>query len=638
MRWIERVEELLRKPASRWHRFLRDVFVDIFLIVMSLWFALALSYNVIFDERINGALWLQGAVLGVAAVLLLLWRGIYSVNVRYIGLGDFLNIVLVGAMVMLGLLVVDKFNPNPASRTNAFLEPLLFGFLTISLLTGVRIAQRIYSWRTAPDHERVKRHATLIVGAGDAGEMIMREINRSAQPVHRVVGFVDDDPEKRDLRIHSIRVLGTTAEIPKLVKDRDIEEIIIALPTAKGEEMRRIIELCQRTKARVRTLPPVKALLTGGPHIFSHLREVDIEDLLRRDPVQTDLKGISSYLSGERVMITGGGGSIGSELARQIANFSPASLILLGKGENSIYEIEQELVQTNSFQPTSVVADVRDRQSMELAFREYQPTVVFHAAAHKHVPLMQHNPIEAIRNNVWGTWQAAELAIKNGAKKFIYVSTDKAVKPSSIMGATKRVGEMIVSSLGARRETEFSIVRFGNVMGSRGSLIPLLKAQIKRGGPVRVTHKDMTRYFMTIPEAVQLILQAGSMGEKGEIFLLDMGEPVKIIDLANDLIRLHGLVPGEDIEIVFTGVRPGEKIHEELLYEQEELSGSKHPKISVVRNGGNIDWEWLRSEVEALLDLCEQGKAEEARHCLMELAWGKSVSASFPVSPPQTVI
>ncbi|HZH97805.1 MAG TPA: nucleoside-diphosphate sugar epimerase/dehydratase, partial [Fimbriimonadaceae bacterium] len=567
MNWMERVREAIHKPASRWKRFMRDVLIDVVVILVSLWFAYALAFNNAIPADQIRFVYLQGAILGVTAVVLLLWRGLYSINVRYIGLGDFLNIALVGGMGVLGLFVLQRLHPVIHASRSVLLEPLLFGFLAITLLTGIRIARRIYSWRTVPHNDkadRIKPKRTLIVGAGDAGEMIMREIARSPHPHHRVVGFVDDDPDKSSLRIHGSRVLGTTERIPFLVEDLDIEEILIALPSVSGENMRRINNLCQGTTARVRTLPPVKNLLNGGPHLFTHLRKVDIEDLLRREPVQTDLDGISSYLSGERVLITGGGGSIGSELARQISNFSPASLILLGKGENSIYEIEQELLQTNRFHPTCVVADVRDRQSMAKAFDKHKPTVVFHAAAHKHVPLMQDNPIEAIRNNVWGTWLTAELAIKQGAKRFIYVSTDKAVKPSSIMGATKRVGEMLVSSLGHRSETEFGIVRFGNVMGSRGSLIPLLKAQIARGGPVRVTHKDMTRYFMTIPEAVQLILQTGSMGERGEIFLLDMGEPIKILDLASDLIRLHGLVPGEDIEIQFSGVRPGEKIHEEL--------------------------------------------------------------------------
>jgi FlaA1/EpsC-like NDP-sugar epimerase len=637
MRLMRQIEAAFIKPVSRWHRFVRDVLIDTLLIALSLWFANLLALNgQLAKENASGYI-LQGAVLGIIAVALMFWRGLYSINVRYIGLGDFLNIVFVGLLVGLGLIVFQRMSIDVESRAHVLLTPLLFGFFAVALLTSVRIARRLHSWRTLPKasgSDVTNPRKTLIVGAGDAGEMIMREISRSPNPIHNVVGFVDDDPDKSSLRIHGSKVLGCTESIPALVKDLGIEELILALPSANGKDMRRIISISQQTPARIRTLPPVKTILTGSPHIFSHLREVDIEDLLRREPVQTDLAKISEYLSGERVMITGGGGSIGSELARQIANLTPASLILLGKGENSIYEIEQELIQTNRFHPTSIVADVRDRQSMEVAFRQTQPTVVFHAAAHKHVPLMQANPIEAIRNNVWGTWQAAEMSMKTGARLFIYVSTDKAVKPSSIMGATKRVGEMIVSSLRKRGDTEFGIVRFGNVMGSRGSLIPLLKAQIKRGGPVRVTHPEMTRYFMTIPEAVQLILQAGALGKNGEIFLLEMGEPVRILDLANDLIRLHGLVPGEDIAIQFTGVRPGEKIHEELLYEQEQLTQTTHPKIRAVRNGKAIEWDWLRSEVENLLDLCEQGKAEQAQHCLMELAWGKTLSQQFPAVGP----
>jgi FlaA1/EpsC-like NDP-sugar epimerase len=640
MALLKQIESAFKKPASKWHRFIRDVSIDLFLIALSLWFAYFLSSNGQSQGGADIASIIEGGVLGLLAVGLLFWRGLYSINVRYIGLSDFLNIVLVAGLAGGALIVFQRLHIDPNSRAHLLLQPLLFGFAVVTLLTGVRVARRIYSWRTLPkaSADGVTPRKTLIIGAGDAGEMIMREISRSPNPIHNVIGFIDDDPDKGSLRIHGAKVLGTTENVPALVKDLGIEELVLALPSAKGNDMRRIISICQQTTARIRTLPPVKTILTGSPHIFSHLREVDIEDLLRREPVQTDLAQISNFISGERVLITGGGGSIGSELARQIANFTPASMILLGKGENSIYEIEQELIQTNRFTPTSIISDVRDKQSMETAFRQTQPTVVFHAAAHKHVPLMQSNPIEAIRNNVWGTWLAAESAIKHGARQFIYVSTDKAVKPSSIMGATKRVGEMIVCSLSQRSETEFAIVRFGNVMGSRGSLIPLLKAQIKRGGPVRVTHPEMTRYFMTIPEAVQLILQAGALGKNGEIFLLEMGEPVRILDLANDLIRLHGLVPGEDIAIQFTGARPGEKIHEELLYEQEQLTPTKHSKIRAVRNGRPIEWDWLRSEIEHLLDLCEQGRAEQAQHSLMELAWGKSVSQTFQVSGPAAVL
>jgi FlaA1/EpsC-like NDP-sugar epimerase len=620
---------------------LRDVVIDIFLIGVSLWFAFALSTNAHGLPAMDVVNFIEVAVLGVIAVGLLSWRGLYSIDVRYIGLGDFLNIALVGVLVCVGLVVLQLLPVLGAhSSVSLLVEPLLFGFFTVGTLTSVRVGRRIYSWRTipkAPETGSSKPRRTLIIGAGDAGEMIMREISRSPHPVHNVVGLIDDDPEKAHLRIHGVRVLGTVDQIPVLVRELKIDELVLAIPSAGGKNVRRIIGICQQTSARLRTLPTVKTMLSDSPHIFSQLREVDIEDLLRRERVHTDLNQISSYIGGERVMITGGGGSIGSELARQSSNFTPASLILLDKGENSIYEIEQELIQTNRIIPTSIIADIRDPQSMEAAFRANQPTVVFHAAAHKHVPLMQSNPIEAIRNNVWGTWNTAELACKYGARRFIYVSTDKAVKPTSIMGATKRVGEMIVTALSQRSETEFSIVRFGNVMGSRGSLIPLLKAQIKRGGPVRVTHPEMTRYFMTIPESVQLILQAGAMGKNGEIFLLEMGEPVRIIDLAQDLIRLHGLIPGEDIAIQFTGARPGEKIHEELLYDQEELTLTQHPKIQAVRNSKAMDWDWLRSELEHLLFLCDSGKAEQAQHALMELAWGKTMSQNLQVYGPSVL-
>jgi FlaA1/EpsC-like NDP-sugar epimerase len=605
--------------------------IDVALLLLALLAAHWLTYPRSQPVEFGVPVVFEAVVLSLACLVLLLWRGAYSVNPRYFGLGDFLGIGLSVSIVTVFQFCLPVTPDGDLKRSLA--RGLLFAGMLAVGLSSVRIVKRIRSWQDSRQSE-VKVRRTLIIGAGDAAEMIMREIKRSSHPVHRIVGFVDDDPEKQSSLIHQVPVLGRTPQIPELVKDHDIEELLIALPSATGEDMRRITQLCQSSDARVRTLPPVKTLLTGGPQIFSHLREVDIEDLLRREPVQTDLESIAKYISGERVLITGGGGSIGSELARQIASLSPANLVLLGKGENSIYEIEQELLQTNRFQPSCIIADVRDKASMEAAFEKFRPTVVFHAAAHKHVPLMQGNPIEAIRNNILGTWQTSDLAIKYGAKRFINVSTDKAVKPSSVMGATKRVGEMIVTSMGRRSETEFAIVRFGNVMGSRGSLIPLLKAQIKRGGPVRVTHPEMTRYFMTIPEAVQLILQAGAIGERGEIFILDMGDPIKILDLAMDLIRLHGLVPGEDIEVQFTGVRPGEKLYEELLYDTEKLSDTSHPKIRMVEEPFTMQWDLLRTEIQNLLELCAEGRAEDARHSLMELAWGKSVLGEFPLNQP----
>ncbi len=640
---LQALKKAVRQPVYGWRRFGRGLFGDAFVVLLALALAHFLTFPKGEDFVWRSGYVIEAALLTIACLVMLLWRGIYNVNPRYFGLSDFLAIALSGlvtAIFQLTILAISAAQwgnqvlvVHDGDARRLIGRAFVYGFCVTAGLASIRILQRVRSWRrmTAPE-SKVRR--TLIVGAGDAGDMILREINRSGHPAHRVVGFVDDDTSKASMFMGQLPVLGTTEQIPELVREHKIEELIIALPSAVGEDMRRISGLCQKTEARVRTLPPVKSLLAGGPQIFSHLREVEIEDLLRRDPVQTDLESIAKYLSGERVLITGGGGSIGCELARQIAGLSPASLVLLGKGENSIYEIEQELLQTNKFQPTCVIADVRDRRSLETIFEKHRPTVVFHAAAHKHVPLMQGNPIEAVRNNILGTWTVADLAVRYGAKRFINVSTDKAVKPSSVMGATKRVGEMIVTSYGHRTETEFAIVRFGNVMGSRGSLIPLLKAQIKRGGPVRVTHPEMTRYFMTIPEAVQLILQAGAIGQRGEIFILEMGKPIKILELAMDLIKLHGLVVGEDIEVQFTGVRPGEKLHEELRYDTEEIEPTTHPKINMVKNPHPLDWEILKAEVLNLLTLCEEGKAEDARHSLMELAWGKSVSGSIQFQAP----
>ncbi len=627
----ERIRQSLKKPASRWVRFFREIFIDFGCVLLAL-FITHVLFGRSLDEALQACL-RQGLPVAGLAILLLLWRGIYSIDARYIGLHDSLNIGFVGILLAAGFAAANRQLLTTSSEVLPWGGILLFGFIAMTLLGGSRIAQRMYTWRRLPQSQRRdggKLLNTLIVGAGDAGEMIMREIRRSRSSVTHVIGFVDDNPEKLSLRIHGVPVLGTSRDIPRIAHESGIDEIIIAIPSAEGTALRRIIDACNETAARVRILPALASVLRGSPQLVHHLREVDIEDLLRRDPVKTDLKRVAKYINGETVMITGAGGSIGSELARQIAELPPARLILLGRGENSIFEIEQELIQASSFCPTTIIADVRDRQSMEAVFRDHRPAVVFHAAAHKHVPLMEAHPLEAIKNNVLGTWLTAELAIRYGVKSFIYVSTDKAVNPSSIMGATKRIGEMIVSALGQRSDVGFSIVRFGNVLGSRGSLLPLLKAQIKLGGPVRVTHPDMTRFFMTIPEAVQLIVQAGALGAQGEIFLLDMGAPVRILDLASDLIRLHGLVPGEDIKIQFSGVRPGEKMHEELSYSQEQLLPTEHPKIGMISNHRSINWDWLKHEIDALLGLCEEGSLDLARQTAMDLAWGRT-PGSFAV-------
>lgn len=559
----------------------------------------------------------------IFAIGTLVWRGIYRIKARYMGLYDAANILLVGLISTLFLSAGEAFLNQARDFRHVFLIPFVFGCLVGASLIGVRLLRRQLDNRQSAKTGQSRRpKKALIVGAGDAGELIVREIGRSRVSDHMAVGFLDDDPLKRNLIIHGVPVMGRLEDLPQITKDYNIDEAILAIPSANGALFRRVMELCEQAKVPLRTLPPVAEILRTGNRIRHQVREVEIEDLLRREPAQTDLEIARSYLGGETVLVTGAGGSIGSELARQIAKLSPSNLILLGRGENSIFEIEQELIQSG-VHPISIIADVRDEAAIEAVFRTYHPSVVFHAAAHKHVPLMQANVREAIINNVRGTHSIAEIASRHGARKFVYISTDKAVNPSNVMGATKRVGEFIVRAVAEGSETEFGIVRFGNVLGSRGSLVPVLKQQIRRGGPVRLTHPDMTRYFMTIPEAVQLILQAGAMGSKGELFILDMGEPIRIVEIAKDLIRLHGLVPGEDMEITFTGVRPGEKIEEELTYAQESLIETSHPKIRMAQADRGLDREALFAALQELYGLNATSQTENIRQALMTMAWGR---------------
>ena len=454
---------------------------------------------------------------------------------------------------------------------------LLSWFFNILLIGSSRLFIRIiHQLRQVPHNQRVK---VLIVGAGDAGAMLAREINHRYYETKELVGFVDDDPYKRDKLLFGARVLGSSEDIRKITQNQAIKEIIIAMPSVKGTVLRRIIKICQATGCSIQKVPGLFELLDGKVTV-QQLRNVDIEDLLQRDPVKLDMPQIKTRLANKRVLVTGAGGSIGSELCRQIAQMTPASLSLLGKGENSIYEIERELrgkYPELSIEP--IIADVRDRQRIDSIFSRVKPQIVFHAAAHKHVPLMERQPEEAVRNNIFGTQAVAEAADRYNSETFIMISTDKAVNPTSIMGTTKRVAEMIIQSLNNLSPTKFAAVRFGNVLGSRGSVVPLFKKQIAAGGPLTITHPDMRRYFMTIPEASQLVLQALTQAQGGEVFVLDMGQPVKILDMAQELIRLSGLEPYRDILIKFTGLRPGEKLFEELLTAEEGTNATKHAKI-----------------------------------------------------------
>lgn len=488
--------------------------------------------------------------------------------------------------------------------------------LCFTLLGGVRLLIRIWKEKLSePLTDGVKR-TTLIVGAGDAGEMILREMLKLSQLRYKPIGFVDDNPSKKGIFIHHLPVLGKCEDIPDIVKDNAVDEIIIALPSANHKQIRKIVGLCEMSGAKFKIVPGIFELIDGTVHV-NQIRNVEIEDLLGREPIKQDLESISSYVSDSKVLITGAGGSIGSELCRQVAMYNPSQIIILGKGENSIFDIELELKNKYPYLDlASYIADIRDVDRINNIFKETSPDVVFHAAAHKHVSLMEKNADEAVLNNVLGTKNVVDASDRRGVKKFVMISTDKAVNPSNIMGATKRVAEMIVQSKAAGgSRTKFVSVRFGNVLGSRGSVVPLFKKQIAARGPVTVTHPEAKRYFMTIPEAVQLVIQAGAMGSGGEIYILDMGEPVKIVDLAKDLIKLSGFELGIDIDIKFIGLKPGEKLFEELLTEKEGKNATKNEKIFVAP-AGRIDSEKLLVNISKLAELASQGKKEEIKRQL----------------------
>ncbi|EGL19485.1 MULTISPECIES: nucleoside-diphosphate sugar epimerase/dehydratase [unclassified Paenibacillus] len=465
------------------------------------------------------------------------------------------------------------------------------------LMGGARFAWRLF--RDNYYKQKQGQHKALIIGAGDCGTIIARELKHNSASQMYPIAFIDDDLLKHKHQIYGLPVLGNREAIIDVTEAHDISDIVIAIPSATKKQITEIIEICKKTKAKLKIIPKLSDLIHGKVSI-QEIRDVDVEDLLGRDPVKVDLHGIADYLSDKSVLVTGAGGSIGSELCRQIASFNPSKLLLLGHGENSIYAIEMELSRLfPKIKLGTIIADIQDQKRLETIFKEFLPQVVFHAAAHKHVPLMEKNPTEAIKNNVLGTRNVADCADKFGSERFVLISTDKAVNPTSVMGTTKRIAEMYIQSLNMTSKTIFAAVRFGNVLGSRGSVIPQFKQQIAHGGPVTVTHPEMIRYFMTIPEAVQLVIQAGAIAQGGEVFILDMGEPVKILNLAKDLIRLSGFVPNEDIAIQYTGMRPGEKLYEELLTSEEGLTSTLHNRIFIGRPA-NLNREHIQFEVKKL--------------------------------------
>lgn len=497
---------------------------------------------------------------------------------------------------------------------------ILASILTVILICGFRISFRIYR-RIILTFDKVTRHdfkKVMVIGAGSAGSLIIKEMNNHPEMKYKPVVMIDDSKFKAGTTLAGVEVIGGREKIEQVAEDYDIDIILLAIPSLNNEDKKEIIDICKRTGCELKLIPGVYELL-DQKFLLNKIRDVDVEDLLGREAIKLDMNGIEEYIKDRTILVTGGGGSIGSELCRQLVRFKPKRLMILDIYENNAYDLQNELkYKYPDLDLKVIIASIRDKKRLDNIFNEYKPEVVFHAAAHKHVPLMEDNPSEAIKNNVFGTLNLSQCADKHEVKRFVMISTDKAVNPTNVMGATKRVCEMIVQSMDKISKTQFVAVRFGNVLGSNGSVIPLFKKQIAQGGPVTVTHKDITRFFMTIPEAAQLVLQAGAFANGGEIFVLDMGEPVRIYDLACDLIRLSGFEPNDDIKVLVTGLRPGEKLYEEVLMDEEGLGKTGHDKIFVGRPMFD-DLEVLREKIEKLSFIVQGYDKNEIIRMLKEL-------------------
>lgn len=523
----------------------------------------------------------QYMVIIIISSLVIFWFcHMYSSLWSYAGASEMINIVIACVLVSGAQIVIVTYIPPLDMGMPRSYYPLFCAVL-FTLEFASRFAYRAIRSMANKRAEAEIKTNVMIVGAGLAGEALIREITNSCYVNKKVVCVIDDTQSKVGNYIHGIRIVGNRYAIPDAVKKYNVHEIMVAIPSASAEEIKEILDICKETGCKLKRLPGLYQLVNGDVSV-SKLKDVDVNDLLGREPIKVDLDSIMGYVSDKVIMVTGGGGSIGSELCRQIASHHPRQLILIDIYENTTYDIQNELkAKFPGLNLVVLIASVRNTKRIDLIFKKYRPDIVYHAAAHKHVPLMEDSPNEAVKNNVLGTWKVVQAADKWGVKRFVLISTDKAVNPTNIMGATKRICEMIVQTYDKRSKTEFVAVRFGNVLGSNGSVIPLFKKQIEHGGPVTVTHPDIIRYFMTIPEAVSLVLQAGAYARGGEIFVLDMGEPVKILDLAKNLILLSGHKPDEDIKITFTGLRPGEKLYEEMLMKEEGMQDTENKLIHI---------------------------------------------------------
>jgi len=602
--------------------FTRTVFFvvsDIFLISFSIYLAFFLRFEGQIPSQYFGDILLMLSVTLILALPIFYLNKLYSFSWSYVSAEELISLIKATTLVFAFLGVfLFFFKDYPVligfPRSTFFMSY----FLIILLSGGIRFAKRIYLllFRKKTKH---KKERTLIVGAGDAGEQILRSILSAQSNIFEPVGFVDDSPVKQGVLIHGVKVMGKIDDIPRIIKEQRIESMIVALPSADSFVIRKAVEQARKAGIKNIKIVPTLTEIVDGKVSIADLKELKIEDLLGREPISFDFEAIRKFIQDKKILITGAAGSIGSELCRQIAKFKPALLIALDQDETGIFNIAQEMKsQFPSLKFETIIGDILDKEKMEYVFEKFRPQIVFHAAAYKHVPLMEAHPDEAVKNNIFGTKTIAELAVKFGTEKFVFISTDKAVNPTSVMGATKRVGEMICQSLNKEGSCRFVAVRFGNVLDSRGSVIPVFKEQIKKGGPVRVTHPEMKRYFMMIQEACLLVMQAAEMGKGGEVFVLDMGKPIKIIDLARELIRLSGLEPDKDIPIVFSGPRPGEKFFEDILTAEEGTETTHRDRIFIAKLA-EVDKEKLESQLSRLKEVLHQRNKEAIIKMLEEM-------------------
>ena len=587
---------------------------DVLITAFSYWFAFLLRFSFSIPEVFYKKMLMSIPILVAIRCCSFFFFGLYSGIWRYASISDLARILKAVALSSILFVVYVTFFYRLADFPRSVF--VIDCFIVICFIGGSRFLYRLSREFYITKSKNGKR--ILIIGAGDAAERLLREMRQNPNIDYDIVGFLDNNPARKGRRIHDVPILGQVDDIERIGVKEHIEEAIVAIPSINGKEMRAIMYQCGNAGITCKTLPAISDILNGTITI-NQIREIRIEDLLGREHIELNREQISDYLSGKRVLVTGAAGSIGLELCRQIMKVGPERLILFERVENEIYNVEMEFLETFRDGPyTLILGDILDTKRLEHVMQEYKPQVVFHAAAYKHVPITEANPFEAVKNNVLGTLNVAEISARCGVEKFVLISTDKAVKPANVMGMTKRIAELICQGMNGGQRTKFIAVRFGNVLNSAGSVIPLFRKQILNGGPITVTHPEMTRYFMSIPEAAQLVMQAGAMGNGGEIFVLDMGEPVKIVDLAKDMIRLMGLKAGEDIDVVYTGLRPGEKIHEELVSHSEEIEKTSHEKIMLVKTS-SVQWRSFREKIDELFNDMNALDLERMRSMLVSM-------------------